>query len=108
MFSPPIAARLLSMAPGPVFTFHVAEHPGLFANSTPRRFARVDIESHPRRQGRPVTAREFLEHECAMAIDRAAWRRVNATRADRVHTDQDTMHRLDIQARLGAAFDVVL
>jgi hypothetical protein len=102
-FSPPIAARLLGLPPGPVFTHHVAECPQFFTRSTPRRFARQDIEAHPRRAGRPITACEFLELECAMASERAEWRAVNNKRPDRVRSAMDIIHRLDCSAAFEAS-----
>src|SRR5271167_1144766 len=71
-----VAARLLGLAHGPVFTAHIDDHPELFPNSpSPRLFALADLNSHPRRQGRPVTVRDYLEAECSLASLRAKWRK---------------------------------
>jgi hypothetical protein len=78
--SAPIAARLLGFDPPSGFGRHLREHLDLFRNSTPRRFAIVDIDSHPRRKGRPVTAGEYLRIDYSLADDRAVWRDRNARR----------------------------
>jgi hypothetical protein len=78
--SAPIAARLLGFDPPSGFGRHLRKCPDLFPNSTPRRFAIVDINAHPNREGRPVTAGEYLRIDYSLADDRAIWRSRNARR----------------------------
>jgi len=81
--SAPIAARLLGFDPPSGFGRHLREHPEMFSNSSARRFATADINAHPNREGRPVTAGEFLRIDYALADDRAIWRDRNARRKAR-------------------------
>jgi hypothetical protein len=76
----PIAARLLDFFPPSNFTRHLHERPELFPNSTERLFALVDLNAHPRRNGKAVTASEFLRVDNLLADARAAWRDKNARR----------------------------
>ena len=80
LVSQPVAARLLAFDPPSGFGRHLKAHPELFPTSTQRLFSIVDIENHPRRAGRPVTAAEYLRIDCALADDRAVWRDRNARR----------------------------
>jgi len=78
--SAPTAARLLGFDPPSGFGRHLREHPAMFPNSSVRRFAIVDINAHPKREGRPVTAGEYLRIDYSLADDRAIWRDRNARR----------------------------
>jgi hypothetical protein len=79
--SRPIAARLLGFDPPSGFARHVAECPHLFQGSTPRLYAMDDLNAHPNRKGRPVTAAQFLRVDNLLAEQRAYWRDKNARRA---------------------------
>jgi hypothetical protein len=79
--SQPIAARLLDFFPPSNFARHLKEHRELFPGSTERLFAVADINAHPRRNGKPVSASEVIRLDNALADARAAWRSQNARRA---------------------------
>ena len=76
----PVAARLLDFWPPSGFGRHVLASPELFPGGTERLFAIADITAHPHRNGRPVTAAEFLRVDNLLAEQRAYWRDKNARR----------------------------
>jgi hypothetical protein len=77
-----VAGRLLSFVPPGAINHYRAQHPDEFPNSTDRRIAMVDIDRHPRRQGRPVAVDELLAADRAEDDNRARYRHYNSTRKD--------------------------
>ena len=69
-----IAGRLLGFFPPTAVRAHARAHPAEFPNSTDKGFALVDLNVHPRRQGRPISAMELIRAEALQDSFRSIWR----------------------------------
>src|SRR5260370_28201759 len=83
-----IAGTLLGLEPPTVINRARQQNPEAFPTSTKRLFAVEDLDRHPWRRSRPISAMEILRIDCAQADQRAVWRRWNARRKASSHVQQ--------------------
>jgi hypothetical protein len=73
--TPRIAGTLLGLEPPTQINRAREQNPEAFPNSTQRLFAVGDLDRHPLRRSRPITA--ILRIDCDQADQRARWRKHN-------------------------------
>src|SRR5260370_15064336 len=86
--TPRIAGTLLGLEPPTLINRAREQNPAAFPNATKRLFAVEDLDRHPWRRSRPISAMEILRIDCAQADQRAVWRRWNARRKASSHVQQ--------------------
>jgi hypothetical protein len=75
--TPRIAGKLLGLEPPTLINRARQQNPEAFPNATKRLFAVEDLDRHPWRRSRPITAMEILRIDCDQADQRARWRNYN-------------------------------